>query len=514
MGAAMGFVFDVQQANIVAYLTTPNRKSPRISYGDFYAFLSVLSGQAEEDPERLFSSSAEARVIGRPEWIERVKRAASGALTRVQSRNPGWSDRVPDEAITTELAVLSDLLGDYNLFGLAVGSWTDDEPLRAFTTYAAISSGKDALFLVPMGWSPAQSVQLLDPFPAVALAAERSSDWPGIAFWSRSGTAAFTPLREAEDLYAELRPVLSSPKEIDRILEKWRRRSERANILQLSDLHFGNEWAQEKEPYVSTHLHSIAGSIGRVVITGDLFNEPQPEEARAFHSFRTALERERGDEAVVIPGNHDQKWLGNLRKDLREIEKVEWSSIVVDDKTHCIFFCFDSSRDADWARGKITTEQRIRVATQFDKLLASRPEMRDYLRVALIHHHPFSFETQKERFVSRFFETIGITDEYFLRMDDADSFLAWCAGRKISLILHGHKHVPRYREEQIQRADGNRQLITTVGCGTSLGAEGRPLSYNVVAWDSQRRRWSVSFFADLGDGSGFNQEYLSVRGTE
>jgi hypothetical protein len=63
-------------------------------------------------------------------------------------------------------------------------------------------------------------------------------------------------------------------------------------------------------------------------------------------------------------------------------------------------------------------------------------------------------------------EKLGITDEYFLKMDDAESFLGWCANRNISLILHGHKHVPRYREELVRRTDGNSTLITTVGCGT------------------------------------------------
>jgi hypothetical protein len=222
------------------------------------------------------------------------------------------------------------------------------------------------------------------------------------------------------------------------------------------------------------------------------------------------LERERGEEAVVIPGNHDQKWLGNLRPDLREIGKVEWSSVVVDDQTQCVFFCFDSSRDAVLARGKITTEQRVHVAAQFDRLCLRRPEVKAYLRVALIHHHPFSFETSKEGLIPRSLEKLGVTDEYFLRMEDAESFLSWCANRNITLILHGHKHVPRYREEPVKRTDGSTTLITAVGCGTSLGAEGKPLRYNIVGWDPQSRRWAVSYFMDPGDGSGFEQEYLST----
>ena len=35
------------------------------------------------------------------------------------------------------------------------------------------------------------------------------------------------------------------------------------------------------------------------------------------------------------------------------------------------------------------TDQRIQVATQLDKLRLARPEIREYLPVALIHHHPF-----------------------------------------------------------------------------------------------------------------------------
>ena len=54
------------------------------------------------------------------------------------------------------------------------------------------------------------------------------------------------------------------------------------------------------------------------------------------------------------------------------------------------------------------------MATQLDKLILRQPETKDYLLVALIHHHPFSFEAPKETLVSRLLENVGITDEYFL----------------------------------------------------------------------------------------------------
>jgi hypothetical protein len=99
-------------------------------------------------------------------------------------------------------------------------------------------------------------------------------------------------------------------------------------------------------------------------------------------------------------------------------------------------------------------------------------------------------------------------------MDDAESFLGWCANRNISLILHGHKHVPRYREELVRRTDGNSTLITTVGCGTlweqkaghsrttslggtrSLGA-GRSLFHGPSGWKRIRTRTSCDLTKEV-----------------
>jgi UDP-2,3-diacylglucosamine pyrophosphatase LpxH len=499
----MGFFFDIEQASIVGYLTTSNSRPPRLSTGQLRGFLGIFSDAAEPRFSDVLISSS-------PQWVEAVRRAADKADSDLQTAS--WQEVIPEDELITRLAVLQRLFSDYNLFCLAVGDWTDDLELRTFTKDAAVSSGHYGLFLVPVGWDPNRNIELRDPFPAIASILERAEDWPGMVFWARTGAVAFASLQEARNLYHELRPVLASSEQIDKILKKWSRRRERAAILHLSDLHFGNEWAQEKEPYVSTHLADIAGSIGRVVITGDLFDEPKREQARAFHSFRTSLENYRKQPAVVIPGNHDQKWRGNIRQDLSELAKVEWSTVFVDDSMQCVFFCFDSSRDADWAKGKITTDQRLQVATQFDKLSLQRPEIKEYLRVALIHHHPFTFETPKETLVSRMLEKINITDELLLRMDDAESFLAWCANRGVGLVLHGHKHVARYRQGWVPRPDGTQHLITAVGCGTTLGAEGKPLSYNLLAWDPNLRKWNVTYFMEPGDGSGFVSEYLSRGG--
>jgi len=321
-------------------------------------------------------------------------------------------------------------------------------------------------------------------------------------------------LKDAYDLYGKLRPAVSDLALVDQILEEYQTREAGRRILHLSDLHFGTEQALEHEAYLSAHLESIADSVDRVVITGDLFNQPRREEALAFRNFRAMLTRNRKEDIIVIPGNHDQKWLGNFGAPLREAAKLEWSSLVVDDELQCVFLCFNSSLDADFARGKVTVHQLREMGTAFETQCICRPAVRNYLRIALVHHHPFSFETAQETWIARALSRANLSDEYFLRMDDAESFLKWCARRGVPLLLHGHKHVPRYVTAYISPPDGENwpgRRLTAVGCGTSLGAEGKPLSYNLVRWDSHVQSWTVSFFADPGDGSGFTRQYVAVH---
>lgn len=336
---------------------------------------------------------------------------------------------------------------------------------------------------------------MLDPLPAaalLALLAEQPENWPGVLFWSMSGAAAFAPLHDAPRLYQVLLECMQSGQGIDTALRSYRPpKTNRPDgtvrrLLHLSDLHFGTMEATENETYLSSCLEQVVGSVDRVVITGDLFNNPIREDAIRFRNFRAAFTRRMGKEPIVIPGNHDQKWLGNVRGPLRELANLEWSNLVIDDELRCVFFCFDSSRDADLARGRITRQQMLDVATLFETKATANPHIKAYLSLALVHHHPFTVETERETKINRLLRSIGKTDEYFLRMDDADAFLSWCAKRNVSVILHGHKHVQRYMSEPIywseEGGDKWREL-TAIGCGTSLGVDLKPLSYDILTWD-------------------------------
>lgn len=504
----MGWRFPLKYANVVSYLTSPkpSQPPPRLTDSELFEFLGSLQAEYRERSPLISSDQ---------NWIGRTVRAAKRSKEKLESFNrvSRLADAHLDESVTRDLlSELRELLGNYELFGLTVGDYASNQQLRAFVDFAAYSSKHHAIFLSPDLEDSSQAFEVLDPFPAICLISEQPENWPGILFWSKTGATTFAKLADAYDLYNRLLKAFeedNSLRRIDAILDTYRTKRSK-KLLHLSDLHFGNDDAVEKEAYLSGHLEPLLKETDRVVITGDLFNSPKREEALAFRNFRASLQRKTGKDPIVIPGNHDQKWLGNFGSPLKELANLEWSNLVSDDDMRCVFFCFDSSRDADLARGKVTKQQMLEVATLFVTRAAANPQLHEYLPITLIHHHPFSFETPKERIIDRALERLGITDEYFLRMDDADAFLAWCARRGVQVILHGHKHVPRHTNQWVQ-FDQQYQEIVAVGCGTSLGAEGKPLSYNLVSWDPASRKWSVSFFADAGDGSGFSRQYIALH---
>jgi len=156
----------------------------------------------------------------------------------------------------------------------------------------------------------------------------------------------------------------------------------------------------------------------------------------------------------------------------------------------------------------------IEVATLFETKLVARPTLKNYLSIALVHHHPYSFDTRTETLLQKGLQAIGLSDESFLKMEGADEFLRWCVGRRVPLVLHGHKHVSRYVKDQIKWSHGKRpdwREVTAVGCGTSLGAEGMPLSYNILEWSPASQKWSTAFFSDPGFGTGFEETYVALH---
>lgn len=505
----MGSRFNLEYTNVVVYLTAPGAPvAPRLTKQQLREFLGSVRGGYRDRPPLIASD---------PRRIGAITEAAEGASRVIEDLPYDDGDWVPPPDIKDAFATLRKRLGDFDFFGVGVGTNEDREGIEAFLRDTTYSSRHQGLFLIP-DFSPTD-IHLLDPFPQTALLAEQPENWPGVLFWTRLGGAALVPMEDARELCHELLPAPRvNMHSVEDALARYARRAQNRKILHLSDLHFGTDAARENEASLAARVEAVARTVGRSVITGDVFDHPRDRDAKAIRGFFTLLGRAGGKDPIVVPGNHDQAILGNSSSQpgrrVSELAKLEWTQLAVDEAMECIFFCFDSSRNADPEKGNVSKEQLREMDTLFKETCAHRPEVKQYLRIALLHHHPFSFQAEKETVLPRSLAFLARNEKYFVRMQDAETFLSWCAKRNIPLVLHGHKHVQRYIRDLIGFSEGERSAwreVTAVGCGTSSGVDGKPLAFNLLVCDARSGRWGVSFFADPGDGSGFSRQCVTLQ---
>lgn len=353
---------------------------------------------------------------------------------------------------------------------------------------------------------------LLDPFPALRQLFLSSEEGPATVCWTWGGDTAIIPQR-----------VASTEKVIEmaRHYPPWRLWPELKqlhksqipvfNLIQLSDLHFGASTVSKRNLiYVEQHLRNRIedvvnnGGLVQPVITGDLMDDPIKKNLEEFEAFRNRIAAYAKTDVVIIPGNHDTRKKGFLWKKMGALAQLEWSNIVVSDICKVVFICFDTSRDAQLAQGCITDDQFLEVSTKLKELQRRNDSWGDFINIALVHHHPFS--TREDEIDTL---PLGIKEEPFLRMENGDHLIQWCGRNDIPLILHGHKHRPRFIGQEIE-IDGRTRLVRAIGCGSTLGIEKKPLSFNWITWQPNRRQWTVTYCADPGDGSGFQEKRLVI----
>ena len=128
-----------------------------------------------------------------------------------------------------------------------------------------------------------------------------------------------------------------------------------------------------------------------------------------------------------------------------------------------------------------------------------REKAESFVLAGMLHHHPIPVDRPAwyrqdwfERFLGKAFEK---TDA----LENSEQFLAWLRARRIGLVLHGHKHIPR--------VDMHHDMMV-VGCGSSVGKvqtqeEGTTyMSMNVVTIDAARGRISCRLRAERIPGGG------------
>jgi predicted MPP superfamily phosphohydrolase len=503
----MGAQFDLSHINLVGYLTDETGlAAPRSDMDTIGKFLMSLAyGQ------NLISSTQ-----GSPDdWTRQVADAANDQYRRLkfQFDNPA-NDRPIDSR--RYLDPLRTYFTGYDFYALVLptDNYGHDHSALRFFREAGFSSGTNGLVLLPSQPYGSRPIQFVDPFPVLRVLADQPIAPPGVLFWTRLGSACALPLRDAFDfLRHDLLDALSgglmaTDKAI--ALQASRRRSKR--ILHLSDLHIGLAEATQRRSYLKRHVRGLLPSIDRVAVTGDLFDTPSEDLRASFDEFRRDVEDGTNKRLLVVPGNHDMRTKGNaisgIGRKAEYVTDLDWSPIDVDHDMQAVFFSFNSSETGEFARGKVSLRQRLSRAEKHDDEIHRMRQVRDYFNIALVHHHPVNYGSQPTALYERILARLG-GDDRFIAFEESEDFLRWCVGRKVGLVLHGHKHVPHLAT--IRPSTTNEGDVTVVGCGSSVGAEGKPMCYDVVTIEPHTKRWSVSFYQDeRGDGSGFTLQNVAL----
>jgi hypothetical protein len=412
------------------------------------------------------------------------------------------------------LYALKQLLGSFKLFVLGVAGREESPRVAELLRAAAIRfeyEFRDVLFLIPDSSEEGQrNLDFFNPVPGAAEICLYPERWPGLLLWEQSGESLFAPLESGMPHLAELAGGLPF-KNVKRYLPHAPTRKG-VRLLHLSDLHCGTRHTAKKQAYLLSAIKDVfSEKYDRIIITGDLFNSPWTWKWREFENFRQMIRMVTNHDPILIPGNHDLRYRGTmvwrLGSMIRADGELEWKRLELDEENKCIFFCFNSAKKGNFARGEVVEDDLFDAGSEYQVIAARKPEIRNWLRIAIVHHHPYKFDMKAEGWTARILEKLHIPEGRLVDMSESERFVTWCADRGVQLILFGHRHVQRRIAQRIRVRDGTNiedVALTAIGCGTSLGAEGLPLSFSIVSWDPIGQRWGTEFYMDA-HGGGFKQ---------
>ncbi|WP_418178826.1 metallophosphoesterase family protein [Aliarcobacter lanthieri] len=547
----MGYLFELEHANIVAFVTTPNinrgYKEPVIKERELESFLKSLNTDNLLSSSKIWLDELISTAARSLEHYKNIKIRKQEKDNFIHRRMEVLYDRVTDFPKLQNIYEIEDnekkefelikkrvhekniyvenkdlkyilypiryILSDFELFGLPIfgnDKFVDDELLNLATQYAQVEL-ENALILIPNNNYQSDSyIEILSAAKPFSIFSNINST--GMLFWDQKNNSQFISLEQlrtlksfsGNNLHNYIINLLKDKTESFSYIT-----STLPSILHLSDLHFGNKDVASNLNYLLSHIKNIKG-IKHIVITGDLIENPETSNCHLYNYFITEL-KSLDVSISVVSGNHDHKKDGwrNFQK-YRNCNIELSDKIDVNHKIKTIFFCIDSTVDGDtyFARGNVSREQLVEIGTKYeDKKRECGKVIETYNKIALIHHHPFAFtyeDTTNYIKKAKFY-----MHDKTLELRNSDQIIKWCCDMNINLILHGHKHIQRYVECEIQNNGTAISKIDSIGCGTSTGTKGNHLSYNLISLNDNRT-YNYSFFRGKNNASGFYPEYLKI----
>lgn len=265
----------------------------------------------------------------------------------------------------------------------------------------------------------------------------------------------------------------------------------RARIAHLSDLHFGPPRALHVDLDSRTvglprafnekliedlGSHLVAQQVDLVVCTGDIANNPLKKYLRKALNFLVGILDGSGlarTRLVVLPGNHDVSFLGNLGfkpVTSRAFRRVfsEWLGrrYFLDAELGLFLYWFDSNPPgfSSFARGDLDPDELRQFSKTLSELYGSpvSSQFSESFKITMLHHHPMPIPHSGS--------------DRLLMLDRSGSFLYEMLKHGVDLVLHGHKH--RWGFSKV-RFHGKAGEVAVLAGGTA-GWYPDEIRYNVI----------------------------------
>lgn len=251
-------------------------------------------------------------------------------------------------------------------------------------------------------------------------------------------------------------------------------------IAHISDLHFTSDTDFNSSPWnaLLADFESWNGKkVDVLVVTGDLVDSPFTgfvgikDEATASFSkvdaylkaLCKALDIDPETSLVVVPGNHDYRLSGIIRKKNQPLKFCKLLGqycrpLLLPELRLCLL-CIDSNfmqRRLDLAAGAVERNDLVDFGTLTRRVANGYS---DCTKVVLLHHHPMPIAAA---------ETSSVFDDSrFTLLKNAGQFMTNMVRAGVKLVLHGHQHSPGYSKAIFPYERSKEHMITVVAAGSA-----------------------------------------------
>lgn len=236
-------------------------------------------------------------------------------------------------------------------------------------------------------------------------------------------------------------------------------------LLHISDLHFGDH-----NEHLARSLEDRVKAIrpDLILATGDMVDNPEANSLSQARKFLEGFQQfcvqqpesdPKRPQIIAIPGNHDVRYLGNIRVSARNFQKefARFATNYYFEGENVWVYGFNSSTEF-WmgANGKVAAEDLLQFGRCYDDLLQKHEaRFASAFKIVALHHHPVP---------------IKYDDKYarWLVLANAGEFLGEVLKRRIDLILHGHEHIQAKARYGRELRTGGHQEVPIVSVGAAL----------------------------------------------